>query len=86
MPEFTHYYWGSIERVRCPLPCNRDHATEAEAETCYESCPKHPKPVARVSQIVGPTGEDVVVVEQPEPIVLAPKRSKKHEADATGEP
>lgn len=84
MPEFPRYYWGSIERVRCPLPCTRDHANETEAQTCYDSCPRHPKPVERVSEILGPKGEAVVVVEQP--VIVTPRRSKKHEADATGEP
>ncbi len=83
-PEFEKYIWSGLGRVRCPSPCHFDYETEAEARACFDACPRHPKPVKRVSEIVGPKGEDVVVVE--EPVIFTPKRSKKQDADATGEP
>jgi hypothetical protein len=91
-PEFEKYIWSGMERVRCPAPCHFNYETEAEARACYEVCPSHPKPQKRVSEIVGPNGEDIVVVEEPEPpiVVAVRKRSKPlhdlEDADATGEP
>lgn len=63
--DFETYIWGGMERVRCPAPCRFDYETAAEVQACYDVCPRHPKPTKRVSEIVGPKGEDVVVVEEP---------------------
>lgn len=85
--EFETYIWGGMERVRCPKPCNFNYETEAEVRACLEVCPRHPKPQKRVSEILGPKGEDVVVVEQPEPAIEPAKSKRKRpEADATGQP
>lgn len=88
--EFETYIWGGMERVRCPAPCNFNYETAAEVQACFDVCPRHPKPQKRVSEIVGPKGEDVVVVEEPEeielPPLVKPKRWSKQDSDATGEP